>query len=119
MLTPDLYLSVERECGDVIVASVTTKRVDNQNFQRVASELFSFVERNGRKKYVLNLAVVEYVYSVAFGKLVELDKKVRAAGGELRLCNLHPVLREVLRVTQIDLLLDIRNDTQAALEGWI
>ena len=48
---------------------------------------FSLIDEAGRKKILLNFSKVEYLSSAALGKLITLDKKVKAKAGRLKLCS--------------------------------
>jgi hypothetical protein len=45
---------------------------------------------DGRKKLIVDFCNVEYYSSAALGKLITLDKKMKAAKGKLRLCSIRP-----------------------------
>jgi anti-sigma B factor antagonist len=76
------------------------------------------VDDLGKKKLLLNFANVEYLSSAALGKLMTLNKKVKAAGGELRLANIKPEIKEVFSITKLDKMLKIFNSEQDALDGF-
>lgn len=109
---------IKKEVSHIAVVRLNTKRLSAQNHEQIAGELSALVDREGHERIVLNLSDVEYIYSTALVKLTEFDSKVKAAGGELRLCNVHPVLREVFKATQLDNLFDIRTDEQSALHAF-
>jgi anti-sigma B factor antagonist len=44
-----------------------------------------------------------------------LDKKVKAAKGKMRLCNLRPEIYEVFSITKLDKLFDLTADEADAL----
>jgi anti-sigma B factor antagonist len=54
-----------------------------------------------RKKVVLNLAETDYLDSFGLGTLVRALSVLRANGGELKLCELHPSVLNVLRITNL------------------
>ena len=56
----------------------------------------------------LDLANVEYVTSTILGHLVALNKRLHGAGGRLTLENVRPAVREILNVTLLDQVLDLR-----------
>src|SRR4051794_5333346 len=103
---PDL-LQVEVK-DDVTVVKLTTPRFDDSNAVPIGQQLADLVDRLGRHKLHLDLGEVEFLSSVGLSKLLTLNKKVQAAGGELRLHNVGPVVYEVFEVTQLTRLLDIR-----------
>jgi anti-sigma B factor antagonist len=54
-----------------------------------------------RKKVVLNLANADYMDSFGLGTLVRARNVLRAAGGDLKLCELHPSVLKVLQITNL------------------
>jgi anti-sigma B factor antagonist len=107
------------QIGDVTVAKFIDKKIlDENNIQVIGNELFGLVEEDGRKKIILDFSSVEYLSSAALGKLITMDKKVKAAGGKLRLCAIRPDIYEVFAITRLNKLFDIRDDQEAALAGF-
>jgi anti-sigma B factor antagonist len=97
------------DSGDVTVVKFVDKRIlDEQNIQAIAKQLFSLVEDLGRRKLLLNFTNVEYLSSAALGKLIRLNKKLKAAGGRLVLCNIRAQVYDVLETTKMDHLFDMR-----------
>jgi anti-sigma B factor antagonist len=52
------------------------------------------------------------------GKLISLQRKVKARGGRLALCGIRPQLYEVFRILQLPQLLAIYADEEAALQEF-
>ena len=70
------------EVGDVtVVRFVDRKILDEASIQELGQELFMLVETEKRKKLLLNFAKVDFLSSAALGKLITLDKKVKANVG--------------------------------------
>ena len=107
------------QIGDVTVARFVDKKIlDENNIQIIGNQLFGLVEEDGRKKIILDFTNVEYLSSAALGKLITMDKKVKNAGGKLRLCSIRPDIYEVFQITRLNKLFDIRDDQEAALAGF-
>ena len=107
------------EVGDVtVVRFVDRKILDEGNIQEVGQELFKLVEEDQRQKILLNFSTVDFLSSAALGKLITLDKKVKAQGGQLKLSNIRPNIYEVFTITRLDKLFDIRPDEADALAAF-
>lgn len=107
------------EVNDVTVARFTDKKIlDESNIQIIGNQLFSLVDEDHRQKIVLDFTNVEYLSSAALGKLITMDKKVKAAGGKLRLCSIRSDILEVFKITRLDKLFTIRENREKALEGF-
>ena len=107
------------EANDVTVARFTDKKIlDESNIQIIGNQLFSLVDEDHRQKIVLDFTNVEYLSSAALGKLITMDKKVKASGGKLRLCSIRSDILEVFKITRLDKLFTIRENREKALEGF-
>ena len=73
---------------------------------------------NGKKKIILNLADVDYIDSSGVGELVGSFTAVRNAGGELKLLNLTTKVHDVLHVTKLYTVFDIRDDEFKAVKSF-
>jgi anti-sigma B factor antagonist len=72
----------------------------------------------GKKKIILNLADVDYMDSSGVGELVGSFTTVRNAGGELKLLNLTQKVHDVLHVTKLYTVFDIRDDEFTAVRSF-
>jgi len=73
---------------------------------------------DGKKKIVLNLAQVDYIDSSGVGELVSSFTAVRNAGGELKLLNLTKKVHDVLYVTKLYTVFDIKDDEFNAVKSF-
>ena len=72
----------------------------------------------GHKKIVLNLAEVNYVDSSGIGVLVSSLSSVRKQGGELKLVNVTKRIRDLLQITKLYSLFDIKDDEATAVASF-
>ena len=107
------------EVGDVaVVRFVDRKILDAANIQELGDELFGLVENENRKSLLLNFSNVEFLSSAALNKLIILDKKVKAAEGQLKFCHLRPEIHEVFVITRLTQLFDIKEKEDDALKAF-
>lgn len=108
-----------REVGDITIVRFRDPRItEDRGIEQMARELFYLVETEGRKKLLLDFGSVDILSSAALGKLITLDKKARARGGELKLVGMGPTLAEIFAVTRLDRLFDIEKDEAGALAAF-
>ena len=74
----------------------------------VGRQLMALADGPGTKFVTLDLGNVEYVTSTVLGHLVALHKRLQAAGGRLTLAGVRPAVQDILRVTQLDQVLDLK-----------
>jgi anti-sigma B factor antagonist len=72
----------------------------------------------GKKKIILNLADVDYIDSSGVGELVSSFTAVRNAGGELKLLSLTKKVSDVLQVTKLYTVFDIKEDEFNAVKSF-
>lgn len=107
------------EKDDITIARFTDKKIlDESNIQIIGNQLFALVDEDHRQKIVLDFTNVEYLSSAALGKLITMDKKVKAAGGKLRLCSIRSDILEVFKITRLDKLFTIKEDREKAIEAF-
>jgi anti-sigma B factor antagonist len=107
------------DVGDITIAKFIDRKIlDENNIQIIGNQLFGMIDEEGRNKIVLDFSNVEYLSSAALGKLITMEKKVKAAKGKLRLCCIRPEIYEVFAITKLNRLFKIYEDQERALEGF-
>ena len=100
---------------------VTIVGVDGQlivgNRHDLKKKVLEAVEA-GETKFVIDFAATGYIDSSGLGVLVSLAKKVREAGGELRLAALNADLRTLFELTKLDNLFTISDSTEEAVAAF-
>jgi anti-sigma B factor antagonist len=71
-----------------------------------------------KKKIVLNLAQVDYIDSSGVGELVSSYTTVRNSGGELKLLSLSKKVSDILQVTKLYTVFDIKEDEFNAVKSF-
>jgi anti-sigma B factor antagonist len=111
-------LETSEKNGVTVVRFVDRKILDESNIQQLGNELFRLVEEEKKTKIILNFTNVEFLSSGALGKLITLDKKVKANSGVLKLSNIRPEIYEVFAITKLNKLFDIKDDESTALAAF-
>ena len=107
------------DVGPVTVVRFNDRKILDEAFiQELGQELFSLVETEKKEKLLLNFSSVEFLSSAALGKLITLDKKVKASGGTLKLSNIRPEIYEVFAITKLNRIFDIKDDLSDALDAF-
>jgi len=72
----------------------------------------------GRKKILLSLADINYIDSSGIGELVSAFTSARNQGGELKL--LHPIkkVHDVLQITKLYTVFDVKDNEAAAISAF-
>ncbi len=72
----------------------------------------------GQKKILLNLGDVTYIDSSGIGELVSAFTAVRREGGELKLLNLTKKVHDLLQITKLYTVFDIKDDEATAIKAF-
>lgn len=102
-----------RRLGQVTVVEVVGQLIVG-NRQELKRMILAEVEA-GTRRFVVDFAMTGYIDSSGLGILVSLSKKIREAGGRLRLASLSEDLRTLFELTRLDTLFDICGSLEEAL----
>jgi anti-sigma B factor antagonist len=72
----------------------------------------------GSKLILLNLADVNYIDSSGIGELVSAYTTVRNQGGELKLLNLTKKVHDLLQITKLYTVFDVKEDEASAIASY-
>jgi anti-sigma B factor antagonist len=113
-----MSLKIEpREVGQVTILDIHGRIVLGDEIGDLRAAVRDLVAA-GKKKIILNLANVDYIDSSGVGELVGSFTTVRNAGGELKLLNLTQKVHDVLHVTKLYTVFDIKDDEFHAVKSF-
>ena len=92
------------------------KVMDPARIEQMGKELLELVEGD-KERLLINFDNVSFFSSAAINKLIVLEKRVRAKGGKLRLCNLRPEVRDLFSYTSLDQMFQIDQDQVESIEA--
>ena len=72
----------------------------------------------GQKQILLNLGDVNYIDSSGIGELVSAYTAVHNQGGELKLLNLTKKVHDLLQITKLYTVFDIKDDEASAIASF-
>ncbi len=72
----------------------------------------------GSKKILLNLGDVSYIDSSGLGELVSAYTAVKNAGGDLKLVNLTKKVSDLLVITKLATVFDVKEDETSAVASF-
>jgi anti-sigma B factor antagonist len=110
-------LEWEDASGVTVVRFKTRALRDELQINRAFGQLERLTDE-GRRRLVLDFAPVEVFASLAVGKLVGLNKRLRGRGGRLALCRPTAAIREVLGIMNLARLLNVYDSEPEALASF-
>lgn len=105
-----------REVGKVTVVRCTgrvTAGQDNESLRVHISGMF-----RDRKNFVLHLGDVVFIDSSGLGTMVRLLTSARQLRGDLKLCNLPPMIHKTLSATNLTTLFDTHESEEGAISAF-
>src|ERR1700678_1411001 len=106
-----------REVGGVTIVDLSGKITLGEGGVTLREEVRKLLA-NGSKEIVLNLAEVNYIDSSGLGELVSAYTAVKNAGGELKLINLTSKVRDLLVITKLVTVFDVKDDEATAVSSF-
>ncbi len=106
-----------REVSHVTIVDVNGRITLGDETGQLRDTIRSLIAE-GKKKIVLNLAQVDYIDSSGVGELVSSYTAVRNAGGDLKLLSLTKKVHDVLNVTKLYTVFDIKEDEFNAVKSF-
>lgn len=107
----------QREVSHVTILDISGRVVLGPEIGTLRETVRGLI-KEGKKKIILNLAGVDYIDSSGVGQLVGSFTAVRNAGGELKLMNLTQKVHDVLHVTKLYTVFDIKDDEFTAVKSF-
>ena len=104
---------MNERAGGVVKTATTPTRFDGTTAPAIESALQQLIAA-GEQRVVCDLGATDYVSSAALRVLLAGAKGLRAAGGELVLCNARPYVREVLETAGFDKMMRVFDTIEAA-----
>ena len=95
------------------------KVMDPSRIEKMGQELMSLAGDDDQRNLLINFEDVCFFSSAAINKLIVLEKRMRAGGGEIKLSNLRPEVRDLFSFTNLDGLFDIREQQSDAIRSFV
>ena len=105
--SPTFPLHVSEEAGRTIVRFDPGTALNESNVEEFGRGIATLAQRWERQHLLVDLSGVDLLSSIALAKLITLNGRMRAAGGRLTLVNPSPIVRQVLKITRLDTVLEV------------
>ena len=113
---PDPSPLVLTQHDDITVVSFANPvALDAYHIGAIARDLIKLVEKDGRRKIILDLASIKILSSQTIGTFIHLRQKLEPLNGALALAGIDPKLYRVFKVTKLDSTFNFYPDTPSAL----
>src|SRR5882724_6624606 len=106
-----------REIGVVTIVDVSRRIVLGEESAALRTVIADLLKQE-RKLILLNLAQASYIDSAGLGTLVSSFASVKNQGGQLKLLNLTQKVHDLMQITKLYTVFDVRNDEVAAVNSF-
>lgn len=110
-----LFEIVDHRTGWIIQL---TDQIDPLNFPRAIKEIAAAIETDPPRHVLLGLDAVTHMQSSSIGMLVDLKHQLDRQGVKLELTGLKASVQDALRCMNLDRVLPIATDSDAAMAAW-
>lgn len=104
------------ETGDVNVIEVVG-HLDTNTSPEAESAINTLIE-SGSRKLLINFKALEFISSAGLRVLLATAKKLRASGGDLKICSLNDTVQEVFDISGFSSILTVSKDQEEALASF-
>jgi anti-sigma B factor antagonist len=111
-----MSFALRKDPSGVVVVGVDGQLIVS-NRHELKEKVLDAVD-GGARKVLIDFGHTGYIDSSGLGALVSLAKKLREAGGELRLAGLNEDLRTLFELTKLDTLFQIADSADEALRAF-
>ena len=106
-----------RQIQDVVVVDLTGQ-IKLGEGSSVLRDTVKDLLSKGHRKILLNLADINYIDSSGIGELISAFTSVRHQGGELKLLHLTKKVHDLLQITKLYTVFDVKDDETKALAAF-
>jgi len=106
-----------RQVHDVTIVDLTG-RITLGEGSSVLRDTVKDLAAKGQKKILLNLGDVSYIDSSGIGELVAAFTSVRNQGGEMKLLHLTKKMHDLLQITKLYTVFDVKDDEAEAVKAF-
>jgi anti-anti-sigma factor len=107
------------DAKDVRIVEFTHNKIlDEANIKEIGDAILGLIDERDVPKLLIDFANVDHLSSAALGMLININSKVKAKNGYLRLANIRPTIRDVFVITKLDKLFKILPTREEALASF-
>lgn len=115
---PKSKLNVRTARHVTVVSFADRMLVNEETIRDVGDQLRELVETQKVANLLLDFRDVRFMSSSFLGMMLPLLRAIDRRGGQMKLCNVAPSLKEVFTVSKLDRLFLLYDDENAALDAF-
>jgi anti-sigma B factor antagonist len=92
---------------------------DERTVREIADQIAEALPNDGSPiRLVVDFSEVSLISSTFLSKLILLQRRIDATRGKMRLCEMTPIIQQVFRTSNLDLLFKIDRDQRTAIDSF-
>lgn len=119
MSEPQKHYFEWEDAGGIAVVRFTTTFLRDERIIRSVFEQIEELIDDGRSRVVIDFTGLEAFASYAIGKLIRLNERLQPPAGRLVLCELTPIVDEIIDIMSLRKRFAIRKTQREALESFV
>ena len=113
---PRMQVTVQNEIA--VVTLLESRILDETNIAELGAELMNLVQKQYMVKMIIDMGEVKYLSSAVLRQFIALYKVIKAEKGDLKICKVRPEVREIFKITQLDKMIEIKEDLVSAVNSF-
>jgi len=101
-----------------VVTLLESRILDETNINELGRQLMDLVKKQYMIKMVIDMGNVQYLSSAVLRQFIALYKAIKEEKGDLKLCKVCPAVRDVFKITQLDKMIEIKDDLDSAISAF-
>ena len=106
-----------RQAGDITIVDLKGRITLGEGSVTLRDAVHDLLSK-GKKRILMNLGDVNYIDSSGIGELVSAYTTAKKQGGELKLLNLTKKIHDLLQITKLYTVFDVKDDEALAVESF-
>ena len=112
------FFTQREDQGYAIIEFQTDSLMNPLELERIGQALYRVVDEGKKSRLLLDFSKVKYLSSQAVGIILTLNKKLsQFADSSMILCGVGPQLLQLLKITRLDKILQIKPTQEEALRA--
>jgi len=104
---------------DVVLVEILTRElIGPEHAEELGNELWKVTGQDWAKRLLVDFDRTRYLSSTGFAVLFKLVTQTRAAGKQVKFCNMHPEIRIGADIVGLGKLVEIHESQQSALQAF-
>jgi len=101
----------------IVITFVSEKILEETEIVALEHSIVPIIEQAEIPNIVLNFENVKFLSSAMLGLLIRMSKKIYQRNGQLKLCGINSKIFEIFKITRLDRVFDVYDDTDAAVQS--